>query len=134
MLISPTHTEHKMDLGAFSVSLSVKDIDQSRSFYEALGFEEVGGDGKEWLILRNKTATIGLFQGLFEGNILTFNPGWSAENEELGSFTDIREIRAKLASHGHALSGDTTSATESGPASFMLEDPDGNTILIDQHV
>lgn len=123
-----------MDLGAFSVSLSVKDMAESRSFYESLGFSEIGGDGSEWLILRNGETTIGLFHGLFEGNILTFNPGWSAENKELGDFTDIRQLRAELASAGFELSGDTTADSESGPASFMLEDPDGNVILIDQHV
>jgi lactoylglutathione lyase len=123
-----------MELGAFSVSLSVKNMAAARKFYETLGFGEVGGDGAEWLILRNGDTAIGLFQGLFEGNILTFNPGWSAENQELESFTDIRELRKQLGSSELEISGDTTDQNSSGPASFMLVDPDGNVILIDQHV
>jgi hypothetical protein len=106
----------------------------SRGFYENLGYSEVGGDGTEWLILRNGASTIGLFHGLFEGNILTFNPGWSAENETLEDFTDIRRLRDQIAGAGLEISGDTTAETPSGPASFMLVDPDGNAILLDQHV
>jgi hypothetical protein len=106
----------------------------SRGFYETLGYSEVGGDGTEWLILRNGASTIGLFHGLFEGNILTFNPGWSAENETLEDFTDIRRLRDQIAGAGLEISGDTTAETPNGPASLMLVDPDGNAILLDQHV
>lgn len=123
-----------MELGAFSVSLSVKDMAASRHFYETLGFAEIGGDGTEWLILRSGGTTIGLFHGLFEGNILTFNPGWSAENETLADFTDVRALKEQIADAGFEISGDSTAETDSGPASFMLVDPDGNAILIDQHV
>jgi len=121
-----------MDLGAFSVSLSVKDIEASMSFYAKLGFEQVGGNPKEnWVILRNGEHAIGLFQGMFKDNILTFNPGWDQKGNELDSFTDVREILHKLKSHGMA--PDTEIDSDSGPASVMLSDPDGNQILIDQH-
>lgn len=123
-----------MELGAFSVSLSVSDMKASIAFYEKLGFQEVGGDGQSWVILKNGQTTIGLFHGMFEGNILTFNPGWSAEAEALESFTDIRDIRQQLEAAGLDLQTDTTSDTESGPASLTLLDPDGNAILLDQHV
>ncbi|MDH3190252.1 MAG: VOC family protein [Acidimicrobiia bacterium] len=123
-----------MDLGAFSVSLSVKDMAKSRDFYEKLGFSTVGGDEETWLILRSGTTTIGLFHGMFEGNILTFNPGWSAEAEQLDRFDDVRAIRAETVAAGLEPFDDTTSSGESGPASFSLVDPDGNAILIDQHV
>lgn len=123
-----------MDLGAFSISLSVADMDESRDFYQKLGFKPVGGDGESWLILRNgESTTIGLFQGLFEGNILTFNPGWSSEAEELDEFTDIRELRDRLVAQGFQPDNDTTGESDAGPASFTLTDPDGNAILIDQH-
>ena len=123
-----------MKLGAFSVSLSVKDIGASKTFYEKLGFEIVGGNiDQNWLILRNDGHTIGLFQGMFEGNIMTFNPGWSPEAAALSNFTDIREIQRELKEKGVGLTSEADANT-SGPASFTLLDPDGNMILIDQHI
>jgi catechol 2,3-dioxygenase-like lactoylglutathione lyase family enzyme len=123
-----------MELGAFSVSLSVKDIEASRLLYEKLGFKQVAGDQAEnWLILRNDETTIGLFQGLFEGNLLTFNPGWSGLAAPLDSFADVREIQRNLKANGVTLLSEADGST-SGPASLMLADPDGNQILIDQHV
>ena len=123
-----------MQLGAFSVSLAVKDIQASREFYEKLGFEVVGGEqAQNWLILRNSGHTIGLFQGMFEENILTFNPGWDDEAQPLGSFTDIREIQRQLKSKGLQFISEADEST-SGPGSFITQDPDGNTILVDQHV
>lgn len=123
-----------MDLGAFSVSLSVKDIEASRLFYEKLGFITVGGDvSQNWLILRNRQHTIGLFQGMFKNNVLTFNPGWTAECETLESYTDIRDIQKQLKAQGVELL-DEADESGSGPASCMITDPDGNPILIDQHV
>ena len=123
-----------MDLGAFSTSLAVKDLAASRAFYEKLGFAALGGDvSQNWLILQNGTTTIGLFQGMFEKNILTFNPGWTSKAEALETFQDVREIQRELESKGLELQ---TRADESttGPASLTLLDPDGNPILIDQHV
>ena len=123
-----------MELGAFSVSLAVKDLEASRSFYEKFGFEVVGGDASQnWLILRNGDHTIGLFQGMFEQNILTFNPGWDKEAQPLGSFTDVRELQRQLKAKGVVLH---TEADENvaGPGSFVAVDPDGNPILVDQHV
>ena len=123
-----------MQLGAFSVSLAVKDIEISRDFYQKFGFEIVGGDqSQNWLILRNGTCTIGLFQGMFEGNILTFNPGWDAMAEPLDAYTDVRELQRRLKANAVRL---VTEADEdgSGPASFTALDPDGNAILVDQHV
>lgn len=123
-----------MDLGAFSVSLSVKDIETSKAFYEKMGFKVVGGDqSQNWLIIRNGTTTIGLFQGMFEQNILTFNPGWSSDAQKLDHFTDVRDLQRRLKQ------GDVTIVTEAdesttGPASFVVVDPDGNPILFDQHV
>ena len=123
-----------MQLGAFSVSLAVKDIQASREFYEKLGFEVVGGEqAQNWLILRNNGHTIGLFQGMFEDNILTFNPGWDDEAQPLESFTDIRELQRQLKSKGLQFISEADEAT-SGPGSFIIQDPDGNTILVDQHV
>ena len=122
-----------MNLGTFSVSLAVKDIAASRDFYETLGFEAIGGDVEQnWLILKNGDHVIGLFQGMFEGNLLTFNPGWDQSGNELDSFTDVREIQRELKEQGIALSSEADEST-SGPASVMLSDPDGNQILIDQH-
>ena len=122
-----------MNLGAFSVSLAVKDIASSRDFYANLGFEVIGGDiDQNWLILRNGDHTIGLFQGMFERNMLTFNPGWDQQCNETESFTDVREIQASLKDAGIALDSEPDGSTE-GPASIMLTDPDGNPILIDQH-
>ena len=122
-----------MELGAFSVSLAVKDLKASKDFYERLGFEAIGGDPEQnWLILRNGDHVLGLFQGMFEDNILTFNPGWNQSGGELESFTDVRELQRDLKKAGISLSGEADEAT-SGPASIMLSDPDGNQILIDQH-
>ena len=123
-----------MELGAFSVSLSVKDLGTSRAFYENLGFTTIGGDGESWSILVNAPAVIGLFHGMFEGNILTFNPGWTGEGQALEEFTDIRDIAAALSALGIAPENDTSGESDSGPASFSLTDPDGNALLIDQHV
>ncbi len=123
-----------MELGAFSISLAVKDLEASRSFYEKLGFEVVGGDASQnWLILRNGDHTIGLFHGMFEQNILTFNPGWDKFAQPLDSYTDVRELQRHLKDNGVVLQ---TEADEngSGPASFVAVDPDGNPILVDQHV
>ena len=122
-----------MDLGAFSVSLSVRDIRASRDFYEKLGFESVGGNADDnWLILRNGDHVIGLFQGMFEKNMLTFNPGWDQQCAETEPFTDVREIQRSLKEQGIALDSEADAAS-AGPASIMLTDPDGNPILIDQH-
>lgn len=122
-----------MDLGAFSVSLSVKDIEASREFYEKLGFEPIGGNADDnWLILRNGDHVIGLFQGMFEKNILTFNPGWDQQCNETDSFTDVRDIQRALKEQGIALVSEADE-TSQGPASLTLIDPDGNPILIDQH-
>ena len=122
-----------MDLGAFSVSLSVKDIEASRDFYEKLGFEPIGGNADDnWLILRNGDHVIGLFQGMFEKNILTFNPGWDQQCNETDAFTDIREIQRTLKEQGLGLVSEADEASQ-GPASLTLIDPDGNPILIDQH-
>ena len=122
-----------MELGAFSISLSVSDIAASSVFYEKLGFEVTGGDiTQRWLVLKNGETVIGLFQGMFEENMLTFNPGWSNSAESLDDFTDVRVIQQQLKSLGITLDAETDEATE-GPASIMLTDPDGNPILIDQH-
>ncbi len=123
-----------MQLGAFSVSLAVTDLETSRVFYEKLGFEVIGGEAfQNWLILQNGTCTIGLFQGMFEHNILTFNPGWTLEQTHLDAFDDVRDIQRALESHGLEL-GSKADESTTGPASLMLTDPDGNAILIDQHV
>ena len=122
-----------MELGAFSVSLAVKDLAASQAFYEKLGFESVGGDPEQnWLILRNGANVLGLFQGMFEDNILTFNPGWDQSGQELETFVDVREIQRGLKKQGIDLGSEADEST-SGPASLMLSDPDGNQILIDQH-
>jgi catechol 2,3-dioxygenase-like lactoylglutathione lyase family enzyme len=123
-----------MELGAFSLSLAVSDIEASKAFYETLGFAVSGGDASEnWLIMKNGDTVIGLFQGMFERNSLTFNPGWDASANELESFTDVREIQRELVAAGLGLLSEVDEASE-GPASLMLLDPDGNPILIDQHV
>ena len=123
-----------MDLGNFSVSLSVKDIEASKRFYQKLGFTIFTGDQTQnWLIMRNGEATIGLFQGMFEKNMLTFNPGWNRDAQPLKTFTDVREIQRQLKASGIDLVSEADEGS-SGPASFMMADPDGNTILIDQHV
>lgn len=122
-----------MDLGTFSISLTVKDLAASKGFYEKLGFQTIAGDVEQnWVILKNGEHVLGLFQGMFEENILTFNPGWDQSGNELDSFTDVREIQRELKEQGIALSSEADEST-SGPASIMLSDPDGNQILIDQH-
>ena len=121
------------NLGAFSVSLAVKDIQKSRHFYAQLGFQEVGGDiDQNWLIMRHGDHTIGLFQGMFEGNVLTFNPGWDPHCNELATYTDVREIHQQLKDSGVAIAASNLTA-DSGPGHISLVDPDGNAILIDQH-
>ncbi len=123
-----------MQLGVFSVSLAVKDIKASKAFYEKLDFHEVGGNLEQnWVVLQNGTTTIGLFQGMFENNILTFNPGWNKDKETLKEFQDVRELQSKLKERGlkPVTEADVSSK---GPASFVLADPDGNMILFDQHV
>ncbi len=123
-----------MKLGAFSVSLAVKDIKMSKLFYEQLGFTEFGGDIEQnWIIMKNETTTIGLFQGMFEQNILTFNPGWDGNANELKSFTDVRDIQKEFKNKGFTMITEADETT-TGPASFVTVDPDGNPILIDQHV
>ena len=123
-----------MELGAFSVSLAVKDIEASKVFYERLGFNHFGGDqSQNWLILKNGDHVIGLFQGMFENNLLTFNPGWNQDAQPLAAFTDIRELQRQLKGQGVSMISETDETT-TGPASFMMADPDGNTILVDQHV
>lgn len=125
--------EERMELGAFSVSLAVKDLAASRAFYEKLGFEATGGDpAQNYLILRNGTTTIGLFEGMFEKNILTFNPGWNHRAEALESFTDVRDLERMLRERG--IEPVQSAAAGDGPAHVVLEDPDGNPVLIDQHV
>jgi len=123
-----------MQLGAFSISLAVKDIAASQAFYEKLGFAPVGGEpGQGWAILRSGETTIGLFQGMFENNLLTFNPGWDSRAEPVAGFDDVRAIQARLKDAGIALI-EETDPDGSGPGHITLEDPDGNPILIDQHV
>lgn len=123
-----------MELGAFSVSLNVKDLEASKSFYEKLGFQVFAGDAAQnWLILKNGDHIIGLFQGMFEKNIFTFNPGWDQNGKTLQSFTDVRELQRELKTRGVKVVNEADEST-TGPASFMVIDPDGNPILIDQHV
>lgn len=122
-----------MNLGAFSISLSVKNIASSKEFYEKLGFEQFGGDiTQNWLILKNGDHIIGLFQDMFEGNILTFNPGWDQDAHELDEFMDVRQIQEALKAQGIQLI-EEADPNSTGPASITLSDPDGNVILIDQH-
>ena len=123
-----------MKLGAFSISLSVKDIEASKNFYEKFGFRVMGGDqSQNWLILNNDETVIGLFQGMFEGNMLTFNPGWNQQAEKVDPFTDVRELQRQLKDLGVVLITEADETT-TGPAYFVAVDPDGNTILVDQHV
>ncbi len=123
-----------MELGAFSVSLTVKDINASKAFYEKLGFIVFGGDVEQnWLIMKNGSTVIGLFQGMFEHNILTFNPGWDGNANNLDSFTDVRDLQRQLKNKGVVLETEADESS-SGPASFIVIDPDGNPILVDQHV
>ena len=123
-----------MELGAFSISLAVKDIHASKAFYEKLGFAVFAGDiSQNWLILKNGDHVIGLFQGMFEKNMLTFNPGWDQNAQKLDRFTDVRELQKQLKAQGVEFISEAEASTQ-GPASFMVMDPDGNPILIDQHV
>ena len=123
-----------MELGAFSISLAVKDIEASRVFYEKFGFKVFGGDASQnWLILKNGDHVIGLFQGMFEKNTLTFNPGWDSNASKLDSFDDVRELQRQLKAQGVQLMSEADETT-TGPASFVAVDPDGNPILVDQHV
>lgn len=122
-----------MSIGAFSVSLAVKDINASREFYEKLGFHAFKGNIKQnWLIMQNKDCTIGLFQGIIENNILTFNPGWNSKAEDVNPFSDIRTLQATLKDKGINFISEADMSSK-GPASFIIEDPDGNQILVDQH-
>lgn len=122
-----------MDLGVFSISLAVKDLEASRAFYAALGFDHLGGDpGQGYLMLKNGDTVIGLFQGMFEGNILTFNPGWDSSAQEVDPFTDVRDLQRALKGAGVPFTLEADEST-TGPAHFMLTDPDGNVILVDQH-
>ena len=123
-----------MELGTFSISLAVKDIEASRAFYEMFGFTVFGGDASQnWLILKNGDHTIGLFQGMFEKNTLTFNPGWDGNASTLDTFTDVRDLQRQLKAQGVQLMTEADETT-TGPASFLAVDPDGNPILVDQHV
>ena len=123
-----------MLLGAFSVSLTVKDLRASQAFYEKLGFTAFAGDpSQNWVILKNGDSVIGLFQGMFEKNILTFNPGWDQNAQQLAAFTDIRELQRRLKAHGVPIVQEADEST-TGPASFIVVDPDGNPVLVDQHV
>lgn len=123
-----------MELGAFSISLAVKDIAASRAFYEKLGFSAFAGEqSQNWLIMRNGTTLVGLFQGMLERNSLTFNPGWDAQAQTLPDFTDVREIQRRLLKQGVVLA-QQADANSSGPAHLVVVDPDGNPVLIDQHV
>lgn len=130
----PTRKEDPMQLGNFSVSLTVKDLQASKAFYEKLDFQQVGGKIEQnWVVLQNGTTTIGLFQGMFDKNMLTFNPGWNAKKETLKDFQDVRELQRTLKARGLKLQLEADLTTD-GPASLMLVDPDGNPILVDQHV
>lgn len=136
LMSTPRQSEPQpaLQLGNFSVSLNVKDIKASKAFYEKLDFKQVGGKVEQnWVVLQNGTTTVGLFQGMFERNMLTFNPGWSAAKETLKEFQDVRELQKTLKSRGLTLQVEADEAS-SGPASFVLADPDGNPILFDQHV
>ncbi len=123
-----------MELGAFSISLAVKDIEKSKVFYEKLGFQVYAGDqSRNYLIMKNGDTNIGLFQGMFEGNILTFNPGWDQNAKNLESFVDVREIHKNMKAQKVEIAHESISG-EKGPSSFTIIDPDGNSILLDQHV
>jgi catechol 2,3-dioxygenase-like lactoylglutathione lyase family enzyme len=130
----PARSADSVELGNFSVSLTVKDLAVSRAFYEKLGFRAKGGVPEQgWLILQNETSTIGLFQGMFPKNMLTFNPGWDRDSQTLTDFQDVRELQAKLKERGIVFAAEAD-ASSTGPASFVITDPDGNPILVDQHV
>jgi catechol 2,3-dioxygenase-like lactoylglutathione lyase family enzyme len=131
---TPAREKKTMELGNFSVSLAVKDIKASKAFYEKLDFVPVAGKLEQnWIVLQNGSARIGLFQGMFDKNIMTFNPGWSKDKETLPSFQDVRELQRTLKARGITMAIEADEKTE-GPAYFQLTDPDGNTILVDQHV
>jgi lactoylglutathione lyase len=122
-----------MSIGAFSLSLTVKNLQASKEFYEKLGFSALGGDEENgWLILKNEDCVIGLFQGMFEKNMLTFNPGWNSNAEEVNPFRDVRVLQEELKEKGIKFVTEADTSTE-GPAHFVIEDPDGNPILVDQH-
>lgn len=123
-----------MSLGAFSVSLTVKDLAASKAFYEKLGFSGIGGDeSQNWLVLANGDCVVGLFEGMFDKNMLTFNPGWGPDGTPLEEFEDVRDIQKRLKADGVAIASEADETT-SGPASFVVVDPDGNPVLVDQHV
>jgi lactoylglutathione lyase len=123
-----------MELGTFSISLAVKNLEASKTFYEKLGFEAFAGDpSQNWLILKNGSAVIGLFQGMFDKNILTFNPGWDGNAQKVDAFTDVRELQRRLKAQGVQMASEADETT-TGPASFVVVDPDGNPVLVDQHV
>lgn len=122
-----------MQLGAFSISLAVSDLAASRAFYEKFGFTTFGGNAKNWVILKNGDHIIGLFQGMFDKNLLTFNPGWDQDAQLLPSFTDVRELQRQLKAQGVTLTSEADEKS-TGPASFIAVDPDGNPVLVDQHV
>ena len=131
---SNAEASNRMQLGAFSVSLTVKDIEASKNFYEKFGFKVVSGNAKQkWLVLSNGDHKIGIFQGMFEKNMLTFNPGWDQNKTKLDAFTDVRELQRQLKANGVSLQKEADEKT-SGPESFIAIDPDGNPILVDQHV
>lgn len=124
-----------MKLGAFSMSLNVKDIQASKAFYENMGFTVFAGDiTKNYLIMKNETTLIGLFQGMFEGNVMTFNPGWDTNAQEVSGYDDIRAIQKELKEKGIKFLTEIENDNNSGPANLMVSDPDGNIILLDQHV
>jgi catechol 2,3-dioxygenase-like lactoylglutathione lyase family enzyme len=123
-----------MQLGAFSISLAVKDLEASRAFYQKFGFEVFAGDASQnWLILTNGDHVIGIFQGMFDKNMLTFNPGWNQNAAEIADFTDIRDLQRRLKAQGVQFASEADETT-TGPASFIAIDPDGNPLLVDQHV
>lgn len=129
-----TKNENALELGNFSVSLTVKDVKASKAFYEKLGFQQVGGElAQNWVVLKNGETKIGLFQGMFDKNMLTFNPGWNSSKETLEEFQDVRELQRTLKARGIELQTEVDESTD-GPAFFTLVDPDGNPILFDQHV
>lgn len=122
------------DIGTFSVSLAVADMAASRGFYENLGFEMMGGDGESWTIMASGSTVIGLFHGMFDNNIMTFNPGWAGPGQEAEKFTDVRELEKRLKAAGVEILTSNTAESESGPAHCTFVDPDGNAIMFDQHV
>ena len=131
---TPATQEKTMELGNFSVSLAVKDIRASMAFYEKFDFKVVGGKLEQnWIVLQNGSARIGLFQGMFDKNIMTFNPGWTKDKETMADFEDVRELQRNLKARGLTMATEADETTD-GPAHFMVTDPDGNTLLFDQHV